>query len=718
MKMARTEVVDNLSRRQLANPTRSLIVCWGERTALLLLIAYFCVHSMPRAWKSLVTDFPNYYLAAQLAHQGFDASRMYEWQWFEREKDHRAIPIRVIGLVPITPFSTLFVWPLTALKPLAAKRVWITLSLALLFPISWAVRSMTGLSYQRIALLFALSFPLYRNIEFGQFYVVLLLLIATACWACMRERPALAGALLAIAAMAKIFPVLFFLFLLQRRSWRALASGAVVAAAASILSIGAFGWSVHRTYINEVLPWAVKGEIMPPYVTSASISGILHILFLQEPQWNPNPWHVSVLAFSVLQPLLQMLLFAPAVLLIRRQDMAPRRIMLEWSALLTATLAISTVPASYNFVLMVLPVSALSVILLERKQYAWLAALLVAYIGIGIPTPSPLNVTGLTILLYTPRLTLMIAVLIGHYALLWLEPAPRAILRDWSRTVWAAAMTIAVAFAAQSTFARELAMRQEYAYRLPLAQQGYLNATPQFDAGNVDYIEFTLDGYHLTSGTGRSAMRAAASDSSDDLSFSSCSGQLLVERAGNLQSQVIDLARPLRTLIDDAGDPMVSSDGQSLAFIRDEYGRGRLMERAAFQSVTASDTHLTPASMNVFEASFLSPANYVFAASVGGDGAQLYQTTGGHTNLPLALSESRYPALSPDGQWLAYSHLDHGVWNLWIRDENNGMTRRIGNVPCNEIQPSWEGDSKTLLYSTDCGRSLWFTAVARRKVIP
>jgi hypothetical protein len=27
-------------------------------------------------------------------------------------------------------------------------------------------------------------------------------------------------------------------------------------------------------------------------------------------------------------------------------------------------------------------------------------------------------------------------------------------------------------------------------------------------------------------------------------------------------------------------------------------------------------------------------------------------------------------------------------------------------------------DSKTLLYSTDCGRSLWFTAIARRRVIP
>lgn len=79
--------------------------------------------------------------------------------------------------------------------------------------------------------------------------------------------------------------------------------------------------------------------------------------------------------------------------------------------------------------------------------------------------------------------------------------------------------------------------------------------------------------------------------------------------------------------------------------------------------------------------------------------------------------EYAYPALSPDGRWMAYSRLDHGAWNLWLRDEGSGATRRIADVPCNQIEPSWEGDSKTLLYGTDCGRSLWFTAIARRQVV-
>ncbi len=695
----------------------------AERAALLLLSLYLCVHTLPRAWKGLVTDFPNYYLAAQLAHEGVDTSRMYEWDWLQREKDYHGIPIRVIGLAPITPFSTLFVWPLTFFKPLAAKRIWIVLSLALLVPIGWMLREMTGLSYQRIALLYVLNFPLYRNLEFGQFYVVLLLLMVAACWAFMRRQHALAGALLAVAASAKIFPVLFFVFFIQRRAWRALASGALAAAAAALLSVSAFGWSVHRTYLQEILPWTLHGEAMPPYVVNASISGILHFLFLNEPQWNPSPWHSSVLAYSVLQPLLQAVLLVPAILLIRREDNSASRIVLEWSALLTASLAISTIPASYNFVLMVLPACVLVVILVQRRRYGWLSALLLAYIGIGFPMPIPTSVQGLEILLYTPRLSLMIGVLAGIYGLLWFGSPAKKFFHDWSRVAWTAAMIVSVVFTTYSTFVRERAVRQEYAYRLPIPVQGYRNANPQSNGTAVDFISFTLDGYHLASSDGTFASTAGASGPYDDLSFAIAGGDLFVERTGTA-STIIDLQRPAVAGIAGGRDPAPSTDGQNptlfrgLAFIRDDRGRGRLIERSSFRTDSTADVALTPASLNVFEATFDSTADYAFAASTETQPPQIYLTSAAGTNLPLALGEARYPALSPDGRWLAYSHFERGAWNLWIRDQSTGATRRIGYVPCNEIQPSWESDSKTLLYSTDCGRSLGFTAVARRTVIP
>jgi hypothetical protein len=115
-------------------------------------VAFLGLHTVPRAWTKLNTDFPNYYLTARLAHEGFDTSRAYEWIWLQREKDHRSLDIPAVGMIPITPFSTLVIWPLTTLPALAAKRLWIVANLALLVPLCWFIHSLTRLSYRRIAL--------------------------------------------------------------------------------------------------------------------------------------------------------------------------------------------------------------------------------------------------------------------------------------------------------------------------------------------------------------------------------------------------------------------------------------------------------------------------------------------------------------------------------------------------------------------------------------
>src|SRR5580698_11607610 len=124
----------------MATRLNSRGICWFERAVLLIAAVFLFAHSLPRAWRKLNTDFPNYYTAARLVHEGYDTSRMYEWLWIEREKDHRGVDIRVIGLLPITPFSALVMWPLAELTPLAAKHLWIVLNLACLVPIGWMLR--------------------------------------------------------------------------------------------------------------------------------------------------------------------------------------------------------------------------------------------------------------------------------------------------------------------------------------------------------------------------------------------------------------------------------------------------------------------------------------------------------------------------------------------------------------------------------------------------
>jgi hypothetical protein len=429
------------------------------------------------------------------------------------------------------------------------------------------------------------------------------------------------------------------------------------------------------------------------------------------------------LCYALLLPVLQMLVLAPAILLIRRDGANWTRMLLEWSALLTASLAISTVPALYNFVLIALPVCVLAGILFERKRYGWLVTLLAIYVGIGLPMPSPDRMMGASALLYFVRLPLMLALLLGLYVLLWRGLSSGDPSRDWTRFVWAAGMAVSVVATASSTFHRERAVRLEYAYRLPLEAQGLLNANPRPAGAEVRYIAFTLSGYHLVNEAPNDPWTKFSADSPDDLSFTDRSGRgfpedTWVEQAPSPRSQIVDLRTRSQVVVDDAREPMLSANSQNLAYVRDDHGRGQLRVRRDFRSDAASEVALTPSLLNVYEASFLSEQEYAFSAVGHGHPPQIYLRDASHANAPLELGESRYPALSPDGRWLAYSHFDHGAWNLWLRNETTGATRRVGNVPCNQIEPAWENDSTTLLYSTDCGRSLWFTAIARRRVIP
>jgi Tol biopolymer transport system component len=170
--------------------------------------------------------------------------------------------------------------------------------------------------------------------------------------------------------------------------------------------------------------------------------------------------------------------------------------------------------------------------------------------------------------------------------------------------------------------------------------------------------------------------------------------------------------------VENAEQPVMSSDGKLLAFIREIDGRNSLWIHRPGAAATA-DSIVAGPEYDVHEAAFF-PDDRVVFSSRHAHRFRLYEFDNQNAvpremNAPSC--SARYPAVSPDGRWLAYSCEEAGMWHLHTlrldTDDEVEQTR----ADCNAFNPAWTLDSKSLIYATDCGRGLGMTALAKLNVI-
>jgi len=675
-----------------------------------LMAVYFGVHTLPAAWKTLNTDFPNYYLTARLARQKSETSRIYEWIWLQRQKDHQDIDQRIVGLVAVTPFSSLAVWPFAAMPPLAAKHCWLILNIALVVAVAVLLRSLTRQPWRRILLVAALSVPLNRNFLYGQYYVSLLFVFTLACWCYVHQKRFLSGVLIGLGFGLKLFPLLYLGYFLRKRDFKALAGGVIGSAAAAISSIAVFGWQANHVFFNQVLPWALRGEGLNPYdLSSGSITTLLHRLFIYEPQLNPSPSIYAAWMFALLLPLAQTVLFAPALLLAEPRNNNPRRLHLEWSVVLLASLAISTAPAGYHFTLLILPVCLMWEAVEERLGWAATAALLFLYAAIGYPGWKIMGAMSPWALFSVPRLYIVVLLcFVAYWLLAWQKRDGKQTRETW---LWAGAFVLLMLLDIASGLRHQNGLYADYQWRLPTSANMLQANAPVTQNDTILFTAMVPAGYHT------------AIQKDDGISFDTGAVDQLAVTATSVERWTEETERESmivssvsgREVIRQAESPVASPDGRWLAYLREEHGRGSIWLRALDQP-GSRDSGLTPVEFDVQEMSFVPNGSLIFSAESNRGRPGLFVVDQAGAISSLGSEEARYPAVSPDGHWLAFSRLQSGNWHLWLRDLHNGRTSRLTHADCNNVAPTWASDSKTLVYASDCGRALWFTALCRRRI--
>jgi len=663
-------------------------------------------------WRTLNTDFPNYYLVARLLREGYSLDRIYDWIWLQRIKDHWGLDQALVGFAGLTPFSALPIVPFALFPAIVAKRLWILGNLLFLASSVELLSRVTTLGRRRIWLFSLLAiFPLRTSFLFGQMHLLVLLLLVAAYYFHRKGRQIACGVCLAIAGVLKIYPLLLCgYFACKRQWWSALAtlSATLLLVAAGCL---VFGAGLMNIYATQVLPRSFQGEVLDPYSAhAASGAALFHRLFIAEPVLNPAPLLNSPALYAVLYPLWQLAILVPLLALCDTRGNQPRTGQLEWAAFVFALLVLSPVPSSYHFVVMIFSIVLLVDVLLARRQH-WVVAVVVALYGL-------ISIVDLAAAGYpTLFARLWIALLLWAAFLfcLWPHGKRRKLLQPdpWWTVSLCALVVVGWSISAYGYYRHFAHLSRETAYRIPMPVETYLASGPRTTSSGFVFTAMLPGGYRVLDQAGHGIWRAGLQPTPvDELSFASAQ---LLELADSAGSRIVTVADK-RLLFSDAESPAISADGKYVGFIREIKGRGTLWVATLNPESLPSEIVQQP--YDVRDVTFASSGWMMFAARVNGRISIFTILPGGKPRLFLSPDEDvDSPAISSDGRLVAFRKLVHSRWQLAYVDVATGHEHLLTSGDCNSYSPAWIGPLK-VAYATDCGRGLGLSALALRDIGP
>jgi len=708
----------------------------AESACLVALASLLFWKGILPGWRALNTDFPNYYLVARLLREGYSLDRIYDWVWLQRIKDHWGLDQSLVGFAGLTPFSALPVLPLSFYSALVAKRLWIIANVFFLAGSVELLTRATSLRRRHIWLLCLLAIvPLHTSFLYGQMHLLVLFLLVLAYFFHLRERPAACALCLSIAGALKIYPLMFVAYFL----WKGRRREVVVMIGSVLLLLGmGYAWigsHVMQTYIAEILPRSLQGEILDPYsARAASGSAFFHRLFIFEPQLNPSPWLRSPRLYAILYPLWQMAILLPLVFSIR-PAIGPRDTeQLEWAAVVFSLLLLSPVPSSYHFVGMILSIVLVADVLARRRRRTFMVVVLALYVAISLIEFSPVSATEhfslLTVVAFA-RLWIGI-LLMGHLILLLrLESGDSVIsMLGRSRVILLALCFVVFWITGVITYQRHFAYLAEDALRrMPVKIPAYLATGMHASPYGYLFTAMVPTGYDVLDQSGKCLWNGKEEGMhSDQLSsaIDRSGSYVLLELADANGSRVRQVsssapysgsAFPGKLLIPDAESPAISPDGSSVLFIREEHGRDRLwlghvLNEFSRPRIAEPPTQIVASSYDVYDVTFAPSGTAYFTAKVKGQTNIFSLTPQGEQKLFLSEKEDvRSPSFSPDGEMVAYNQLIRRQWQLVLLEVVSGRIRVLTDGDCNAYAPTWMSDS-SIGYSTDCGRGLGLTALA------
>lgn len=257
------------------------------------------------------------------------------------------------------PTSVLLAFPFQVFDYPTAFVLWNIVSLVALAAAAFMIARGLGvrLSPWSALPLFCLALiaePLYQQLLQGQLNLILLLLIVSVWFADRSGKPYLAGALLGLAVVIKLFPVFLIVYFLLRRDVKAVLATLLSIVLLTGLTAAVLGTDTMRTYVTEVMPQATTWKAA---WNNASLTGFWHKLFApggRNGELTPLLYSPALAMFATaVSSLIVIGLLAPRIW---RASTTSQRDQ-AFALCVTAMLLVSPVTWEHYFLLLLLPLT-------------------------------------------------------------------------------------------------------------------------------------------------------------------------------------------------------------------------------------------------------------------------------------------------------------------------------------------------------------------------
>jgi hypothetical protein len=254
------------------------------RGPLLLLLSLACLRfGVIPGWKQVNSDFPNYYVSAQLLQKGI----LHEAYDIEKFNSHiHEINSNADGMfVMYPPTTALIMQAFTGVNMLTAKRIWVVLTVGMLVLIIILFAKITNIAVIDAAnLLLLCGFNLFNDIMLGQVYTMMLLLLVVAHLAWIRQSWITAGICWGVVAALKFLPLFFLPLLLYKKQFRLVGYMIITFFFMHLITYLVGGVEVYRPFFAAFIQNYVRGEVageIPLSIQYQSMQVIVNRLMLQ-----------------------------------------------------------------------------------------------------------------------------------------------------------------------------------------------------------------------------------------------------------------------------------------------------------------------------------------------------------------------------------------------------------------------------------------------------